>query len=124
MALKLVADPKHAHRGETVVSISPARKRLTLYKEAREMMKAACGDDFDYVRLYVDPDLPDRFWIMPAKREDEGARKLDVSSPATRTLSITLLLQELNWVPKKTVRLPVRWDKENGAAVVAFARNE
>jgi len=118
MAWELVADPKHKYRGEVFVSVDPKRKRMGLYKEARKMMLDNCGKEFEFVQIFRDSDFSDRFWIKPCDEHDEGSRKLDAPSPSTRTLSVSLLLQQLGWEPKRTVRLPITWDKEREAALV------
>ncbi len=124
MGLELVADEKHLGRGDLVVSVSPGRKKLTLYKAAREMMTEHYGQEFEQVLLFRDEEAPDKFWIRPCGPKDSGARKLDSPSPATRTLSISLLLKKLKWMPKKTIRLPISWDAENKAAVVTIDRSK
>ena len=118
MAWELVADPKHKYRGEVFVSVDPKRKRMGLYKEARKMMLDNYGKEFEFVQIFRDSDFSDRFWIKPCDEHDEGSRKLDAPSPSTRTLSVSLLLQQLEWAPKKTVRLPITWDEDNKAALV------
>ena len=113
--LKLIASLKHRGRGGQLVSIDPRRNKLSLYKQTVELMTREHGSSFDYVQIFVDPEVPSRFWLKPCESSDDGARKLNQSSPSNRSLTISLLLQELDPRPETTVRVKVEWDTENSA---------
>src|SRR5208337_2871278 len=117
MAIRVLIDDKHRHRGETYVSLNPKLNRLLLYKRAYEEMKKAYGKDIDHVQVLWDDERPHLFWIQPCEADVEGARKLDTPSENTRTLSIRMLLKEMGWEKDRgTVRLPIEWDKDLEAA--------
>ncbi|MHB8205509.1 MAG: hypothetical protein ACYDHG_17650 [Desulfomonilaceae bacterium] len=118
MVFKLVRDDKHKDRGGQLVALDPRRRRLGLYKEAMDLMTKHHGGSFEHVQIFVDTDAPNRFWLKPCISSADGARKLFHSSPSTRALSISLLLQELNPTPETTLRLPLVWDDEHGAGRV------
>lgn len=124
MALRLVSDPKHEKRGSCLVAIDPKRKRLSMYKEARNMMIEEYGKEFEHVQLFVDDENKAKFWIKPCEENSAGSRKLDAASKSTRTLSISLLLQELDWLPEETMKLDIGWDKENEAGVVELPKSK
>lgn len=118
MVLKLVRDDKHRDRGGQLVALDPKRRRLGLYKKAMELMIKHHGGPFEHVQIFVDTDAPQKFWLKPSESTADGARKLFHSSPSSRGLSISLLLQELNPTPEMTLRLPLVWDDEHGAGRV------
>lgn len=118
MVLKLVRDDKHKDRGGQLVALDPRRRRLGLYKEAMELMRKHHGGPFEHVQIFVETEAPNKFWLKPCESSADGARKLFHSSPSTRGLSISLLLQELNPTPETTLRLPLVWDEEHSAGRV------
>ncbi len=118
MVFKLVRDDKHKDRGGQLVALDPRRRRLGLYKEAMELMIKHHGGPFEHVQIFVETDAPHKFWLKPCESSADGARKLFHSSPSTRGLSISLLLQELKPRPETTLRLLLEWDDEHGAGCV------
>jgi hypothetical protein len=125
MAIQVLIDDKHRHRGDTYVSINPKLNRLLLYKRAYEDMKKAYGKDIDHVLVLWDDERPHLFWIQPCDADVQGARKLDTPSENTRTLSIRMLLQKLGWKKDRgTVRLPLDWDKDQKAAIIDTSKAE
>ena len=124
MALQVVIDRRYINRERSMVSINPKLRRIVMNKATREMMIEHYGKDFESVLLLIDPDIADAFWIMPCTPDQEGARALNATTGITRTISCSLLLNELNWKSTKTESYPVNWDNENNAAKVELAQQQ
>lgn len=116
MAVKVLIDERHEHRGAEFISINPKLSRLLLYKKAFELLKKHYDKEVEFIQILTDSDRPTLFWIKPCDPESPGVRKLDRTSENTRTLTIRALFTTLKWKPKGTVRLPLEWDKEHRAA--------
>ena len=124
MALRVVIDRRYINRERSMVSINPKLRRIVMNKATREMMIEHYGKDFESVLLLIDPYIADAFWIMPCTPDQEGARALNATTGITRTISCSLLLNELNWKSTKTESYPVSWDNENNAAKVELAQQQ
>lgn len=124
MALELLIDERHRHGERPMVSINPKLKRIVMYRSTRELMVQNYGEQFEAVVILIDRSIKDAFWIRPCRLDVEGARRLHKTSDTTRSLSCSLLLQQLQWKGEKTQRFPVEWDAENSAAKVLFKRVE
>jgi hypothetical protein len=118
MALQVVMNKPHVFRDKAMVSINGKLSRIIFNKTCREMMIQNYKKEFEHVLLLRDPDVENAFWVRPCPPEEEGARQLNAASGSTRSVSCSLLLNELNWRPKKTETYVVSWDIENNAAKV------
>lgn len=106
-------------RREPWVSISGKFNRITLFRGAYELMMQQHGGAFGFVKFAIDKDQLGTFWMIPRDKEDlECVRIVLNRQNKTRTLGATHLLRSLGWTGEETVRCPVIWDSENGAARV------
>ncbi len=124
MATKVLIDDRYRHRGAEYVSINPKLSRLLLYKKGYEVIRENYGQDVEYAQILTDKERSNFFWLKPCNSEAPGARKMDRTSQHTRTLSIRALLKELKWKPSNTTRLPLEWDKEEGAARIDITQRD
>ena len=124
MATKVLIDDRYLHRGAAFVSINPKLSRLLLYKKGYELIKKHYGRDLEYVQIKTDDERKNLFWLKPCDSDASGSRKMDQTSPSTRTLSIRALFNELKWKPDGTVRLPLEWDSEEEAARLDISKAE
>jgi hypothetical protein len=115
MALVVVSDRRHANRDKPMVSVNYKLKRLIINKSARELMVSYYKKEFENVLLLRDTERSDAFWLMPCSPDVEGARQLNTGGGYTRTVSCSLLLNELKWKSNKTETYPVVYDRENKA---------
>jgi len=118
MALQVVMDTRHVFRDRSMVSINPKLRRIIFNKTSRELMVENYKKEFEHVLLLRDPDIENAFWVRPCGPEEEGARQLNAASGSTRSVSCSLLLNELNWQATKTETYSVSWDIQNNAAKV------
>ena len=118
MALQVVSDKRHVFRDKALVSINGKLSRIIFNKTCREMMIENYKKEFEHVLLLRDPDIENAFWVRPSGPEEEGARQLNAASGSTRSVSCSLLLNEMNWRPTKTETYLVSWDFQNNAAKV------
>jgi len=118
MALQVVMDTRHVFRDRAMVSINPKLRRIIFNKACRELMIENYKKEFEHVLLLRDPDIENACWVRPCGPEEEGARQLNAASGSTRSVSCSLLLNELNWQATKTETYSVSWDIQNNAAKV------
>ena len=123
--LVVIADSRRGKtlNGETIVSVNPKLKRMTLYKTTKNLMAEKSGQEFDHVLLLKSPTSKDKFWIRPCNPNQPGARKLN-SNGVTKTLSCSMLLHEVSWDPEKTVNLDVKWDDNYNALKVEVPKED
>jgi hypothetical protein len=124
MALVVVSDKRYVNRTRAMVSINPKLKRIVMNKTARELMIEHHKDEFEHVLLMIDPEVPNCFWVRACNANVEGARQLNQTSGSTRTVSCSLLLNELNWTGNKTESYPLVWDPKNNAAKVDLSQSQ
>jgi hypothetical protein len=114
--MALIEIRKTWRREEKYVSISGAHRRIVLFKRVYEMMRERMGQDFDYVKFFVDSKMKGKFWMRPDLEEGVHIRK----SGSNRLLSVAPLLESLGWGWKETIRAPVTWDAKNNAFQADF----
>ena len=124
MGLVVVSDKRYVNRTRAMVSINPKLKRIVMNKTARELIIEHYKDEFEHVLLMIDPEVPNCFWIRACNANVEGARQLNQTSGSTRTVSCSLLLNELNWTGNKTESYPLVWDPKNNAAKVDLSQSQ
>lgn len=124
MPLTILSDKRHVNRRNAMVSINKRLRRLVINKSARELMIKNYGKEFEFVQLMIDPEVPNCFWMAPAEENDEGARRLNSGTGATRSLSISLLLNQLGYKNEKTQSYAVTWDSSNRAIKVDLSQEE
>ncbi len=118
MNLKLLTNERREYGDGASVSVNGKLSRLLMYKKAYELIKEHYGKQFDFLQIFTDDKRPTSFWLKPCEADSPGARKMDRPSQNSRSLSIRALLKTLQWKPEGTVRLPIKWDKEEQAARV------
>lgn len=118
MALKILIDARYRHRGKSFVSINPKLSRLVIYKEAYIHLNDSYGGDVEFVQILTDDERPGCFWLRPCGEDAPGARKFDITSTNTRSLSIRALMTELKMRFKETVRVELEWDEDAKAGFV------
>jgi hypothetical protein len=124
VALVVVSDKRYVNRGRPTISINPKLRRIIINATARELMIEHYKSEFEHVLLLMDPEVPNCFWMRPISADTEGARQLNATSGSTRTVSCSLLLNELKWKSTKTESYAVIWDSENNAAKVDLAQGQ
>jgi hypothetical protein len=79
-------------------------------KFAYELLCKKYGKEVEWAQLLLDDDVPGVFWVKPTPKEANDCKVLDSPSKNTRSLSISALLNELNWGIKETTRYDFLWD--------------
>jgi DNA/RNA endonuclease G (NUC1) len=98
---------------------------MVINKAARELMiKNYDGKEFEFVQLMMDLEVPNCFWMAPAGENDEGSRRLNAGSGATRSVSCSLLLNQLGYESEKTKSYAVSWDAVNRSIKVDLSQEE
>lgn len=110
MAIRVLFSEKSQRRNIPTAAISSKLKRLTLNRDAYALLTEKFGVEPEHLQILVDDDFKGIFWIKPCEKEVQGSKKLDSPSPGTRSLHISLLLNEFNWSIKDTSRFEVIWD--------------
>jgi hypothetical protein len=80
-------------------------------KYAFELLCKKYGKEVQWAQLLLDDDVPGVFWVRPSPPEGDDCKKLDKPSPNTRSISISVLLNELNWSIKETTRYDFEYDE-------------
>lgn len=124
MALFIISDSRNVNRGKPMVSINTRLRRMVINKSARELMIKNYGKEFEYVQLMMDLEVPKCFWMAPAGENDEGARRLNAGSGATRSVSCSLLLNQLGYESEKTKSYAAIWDSTNRAIKVDLTQDK
>ncbi len=112
MAIRVVSSEKSHKRNKPSVAISPKLKRLTMNKYAFELLCKKYGGKVEWAQLLLDDDIPGVFWVKPTTSEADDCKRLDKPSPNTRSISISVLLNELSWSINTTSRYDFVWDDE------------
>lgn len=112
MAVRVVSSEKSHKRNRPSVAISPKLKRLTMNKHAYELLCKKYGKEVQWAQLLLDDDVPKVFWVKPTPPEADDCKRLDKPSPNTRSISISALLNELNWKLQETTRYDFMWDDQ------------
>ena len=112
MALILLR--KGWRRGEDYISLSGAHRRILLFKRVYELMRERIGKDFEFVELLVDSKSKSKFWMRPNDKDGMPIGR----TGKNKVVTITPLLDALDWTTKETVRAPVSWDGKNKAFMV------
>lgn len=124
MALVIISDKRQVNRGKPMVSLNSKLRRMVINKSARELMIKNYGKEFEFVQLMMDPEVPNVFWMAPCEENDEGARRLNAGTGATRSVSCSLLLNQLGYESEKTQSYAVSWDLVNRAIKVDLTQEE
>ena len=111
MGIRVLMSDRSQRRNVPTAAISSKLKRLTLNKDSYALLTTHYGSEPEYLQILVDDDEKGIFWIKPVEKEVPGAKKLDSPSPGTRSLHISVLLTEFNWLLKDTARFEVVWDE-------------
>lgn len=111
MAIRVLMSDKSQRRHIPTAAISSKLKRLTLNTDAYGLLAIQFGSEPEYLQVLVDDDVKGVFWLKPCEKEVPGSKKLDSPSPGTRSLHISVLLTEFNWLLKDTARFEVVWDE-------------
>jgi hypothetical protein len=112
MALREII--RETRTSAAVISISGMYGRILLFKRTYEVMRDKMGQDFGYVRLFVDDKVKGKFWMKPSL---DGGVPIRLTGK-NRILSAVPLLAALGWKRTDTVRLPVVWDVRHKAYAV------
>jgi hypothetical protein len=112
MALREIV--RETRTSAAVISISGLYGRILLFKRTYEVMKEQVGNDFEYIRLFVDDKVEGKFWMKPSMDGGVPIRRTGMN----RILSVVPLLDTLGWKRTDTVRLPVVWDARHKAYAV------
>ncbi len=118
MALVIISDSRSVNRGKPMVSINTRLRRMVINKSARELMIKNYGKEFEFVQLMMDLEVPNCFWMAPCGENDEGARRLNAGTGASRSVSCSLLLNQLGYSRETTESYAVAWDSSNRAIKV------
>lgn len=125
MALIAISDKRHVNRGRPMISINTKLRRIIINKTTRELMiKHYNKKEFEHILLFIDPEVPNTFWMRPCESDKENARRLYSTSDYTRTVSCSLLLNRLDWKSTKTESFPVTWDDKNDAAKIDLSQSQ
>ncbi|MGO8877885.1 MAG: hypothetical protein ACLQMS_00025 [Desulfomonilaceae bacterium] len=122
MSLQVVMATRHIFKDKAMISINPKLHRIIFNKACRELMIENYKKEFEHVLLLRDPDIENTFWVRPCGPEEAGSRQLNKASGFTRSVSCSLLLNELNWSATKTETYLVLWDFQNNAAKVDLSQ--
>lgn len=112
MALREII--RETRTSAAVISISGMYGRILLFKRTYEVMRDNLGEDFGYVRLFVDDKVKGKFWMKPSL---DGGVPIRLTGK-NRILSAVPLLAALGWKRTETVRIPVVWDARHKAYAV------
>ena len=119
MTVKVLVSEKNHRLNYPAVSISKKQTKLTLNQPAFSLLNREYGEESQYVQiLFDDEDNTGIFWIKLCDSTSRGCRKLDTPSKATRTCSISNLIQVLNWTNTNTTRFEMIWDDQIEAGKV------
>jgi hypothetical protein len=77
-------------------------------------MRDRLGDDFQFVQLLVDKRSKNRFWMRPSNEDGMPIGR----TGKNKIVTVTPLLEALDWTMQETVRAPVSWDGKNKAFLV------
>lgn len=124
MALVIISDKRHVNRGKPMVSINTRLRRMVINKSARELMIKNYGKEFEFVQLMMDPQIPNVYWMSPCEENDEGSRRLNAGTGATRSVSCSLLLNQLDYSSDTTKSYAVTWDSDNRAVKVDLTQGQ
>lgn len=124
MALVIISDSRHVNRGKPMVSINTRLRRMVINKSARELMIKNYGKEFEFVQLMMDPQIPNVYWMAPCEESDEGSRRLNAGTGATRSVSCSLLLNQLGYSSDTTKSYAVIWDSSNRAIKVDLTQDK
>jgi hypothetical protein len=112
MALREII--RETRTSAAVISISGMYGRILLFRRTYEIMRDNVGQDFGYVRLFVDDKVHGKFWMKPSL---DGGVPIRLTGK-NRILSVVPLLDALGWKRNDTVRVPVIWDARHKAYAV------
>lgn len=109
---------------QPAVSIQMKKKRLMINKMAWALLVKQNGSESDYIEILVDDSegKNNAFWVRLCDQESLGSRKLDKSSPSTRTCNISDLISALDLDISTTTRYGMEVDKTQKAAKVDVAK--
>jgi hypothetical protein len=124
MALIIISDKRHVNRGKPSVSINAKLRRIVINKSARELMIKNYGKEFEFVQLMLETEIPNVFFMAPCEEDDEGSRRLNAGTGATRSVSCSLLLNQLGYESDTTKSYAVAWDAVNRSIKVDLSQEE
>jgi hypothetical protein len=116
LALKEII--RQTRTNAAVISISGMYGRILLFKHTYDVMKDRVGEDFGYIRFYIDDKIDGKVWMRPSL---DGGVPIRITGK-NRILSVIPLLDAVGWKRNDTVRVPVVWDARN-KAYLADLRN-
>ena len=121
MAIKVLINRNRFN--QPAVTIQPKNNRLMLNKQAWEYLTKEGGADCQYVEILMDDaqSKQEIFYIKLCDPETLGSRKLDVSSPSTRTCNITDLVRALKLTITQTTSYKMEWDQSENAGRIDTA---
>lgn len=120
MAVRILINEKSPRGREPGVTINQNLRRLTFNKAGLSLLREHHKKETDYLQILLDDDNPNVFWLRLSEAESTGAKKMDRPSASTRSVNISLLLNELKLNLKETKRFPLIWDAKIEAGKVTL----